>query len=258
MNPGSVWAVFRFEVAQFRKVSRVLWWLGLTIFPLAILTVIRMNSPGIGTMSDEELFMTVALIFTLSGGVVCLLALLLSASQVVHTEIERRTWAYVASRPRGRGSFIVGQYLAAVLWSATAAWVAMTGGLVLLNVTPFFEIWLRLTGILLASTCAYGALYTVIGVLFLKRGLTIAVVYTLIVEVVLALVPAVVAQGTIQFRVRSLVIDALQLEDLPQLDLMISTTPAWADVAILAGIAVVLMTASVVILNGRELVTADE
>jgi ABC-type transport system involved in multi-copper enzyme maturation permease subunit len=58
--------------------------------------------------------------------VVCLLGLLLWATPNVHSELEGRTWIYLAVRPDGKAMVLLGKYLTAVAWSASACLLALT------------------------------------------------------------------------------------------------------------------------------------
>ncbi len=45
---------------------------------------------------------------------------------LVHAELEGRTWIYLAVRPRGRVSVLLGKYLTAVAWTTLAGWTSTT------------------------------------------------------------------------------------------------------------------------------------
>jgi ABC-type transport system involved in multi-copper enzyme maturation permease subunit len=266
MSLRSVLAVFLFEVKRFRKPSRVVWWTALALFPGAIVALLRYYvpvDPPIGPeaerLAQQEPLQASFVIFLLSGGVVCLLALLLSAVPLVQSEIEARTWIYLSVRPHARASLVAGKYAAAVAWSAAAAWIGLTLGLLLSGVAAPISLWTRLSGITLLSAGAYGALFVFVGIVLPQRGMVVAVAYTILIEVLMTFVPAVVNQFTVNYRLRSLLVKAMPDLDLP-LEAMrfLDAGPAWEQVAVLAAYALALLAAGVFVLRGRELARGDE
>jgi ABC-type transport system involved in multi-copper enzyme maturation permease subunit len=145
-------------------------------------------------------------LFALIPQVVTVLGLMLWASPAINAELEGQTWIYAVVRPWGRTAILLGKYVVAVTWTASAALLAASLSVPISRIEdPTATLWTlaRLIGL---GSLAYGALYVAIGSIVQKRPLVLSMVYTLIVEVVLSLVPAFINQFSISFRLRSLMI----------------------------------------------------
>jgi len=181
--PVWIWgdATIRFELLRSLHFSRLFWWGALAMFPLLVAQMLRSLEPEI--LRDEG--GVGFLLYVLIVRMLCPLSLLLWATPAIHAEVEGRTWGYVAVRPGGRAAVLFGKYLAAVTWSFLLGWISLAAFLTLV----YPEGWSTLGGLfselILLSSLTYGALYLLIGVLFLKRAMVITVSYTLLVEVFL-------------------------------------------------------------------------
>lgn len=192
-------------------------------------------------------------------GVVCLLGMLQWATPAIHSELEGRTWNYIAVRPAGAGSVLIGKYLAAVGWTVSAAMIALTLSLAVAQPRDLTRVWLVFAGLSFFSATAYGALFLFLGVLFLKRAVFIAVIYVAIMEVLVSLVPAAVNQLTIQYRLRGVMHQWLAIDDLGDvLKYIFADTPAWIHLTVLAVATVVLLTASLWVVRRRQFVGSVE
>lgn len=256
MNFSAALAVFRFEFNRTLTPIRAVFWIALACFPPAIVGLIRYHA---GSTLDP--LAVPFILFVLIPEVVCLMGLLLWATPAIHSELEGRTWSYLAVRSGGKGAVLLGKYFTAVAWTALAAWLALTLSVL---IAPRVEHALRLWGVIatliVLSCLAYGALYVLLGVLFLRRAMVVAVGYTFISEFVVGFVPAIINQLTVQYHLRCLMAEWLQWDVLPpgMEELFFGTASASQHVLILLGATAFLLTAAVLILRRRELVTADE
>ena len=66
--------------------------------------------------------------------------------------------------------------------------------------------WFAVARLVVLACLAYGAIFVLLGVLFLRRGMLAAVAYTVVFEVAVALIPAVINQFTVQYHLRCLLI----------------------------------------------------
>ena len=119
--------------------------------------------------------------------------------------------------------------------------------------------------LVLLSVPAYGAIYLLIGVLLPRRAMTFAVAYTLIFELVISFVPAVINKLTVQYRLRSLLVEWCELSligpngrPLSTSLTVIGTEPAWQHVLILMAMSIGLVGLSVVVLKSREFSSSAE
>ncbi len=255
----ATWAVFAFECRRAMRWSRVLVTLGLALFPLAILWLIR-HEGGLQTERSEA--WSIAL-FVLVPELVCLLAVLLWVTPLVQAEVEGKTWPYLVVRPAGKAPVLLGKYAAGVFWSMLTALLALTLTLGTLWPTEqALHAWCVLAGLVALSCNAYGALFALLGIVFLRRGMVFAVAYTVL-EFGVRFIPAVVKQFTVQYHLQSLLVHWMNLNTGERhtqkiIETLFGVEPSWRHVAILVGYAVILPAVAAVILRYRELVAATE
>ena len=201
-----IFAVFVYEWQSSMTQGRMLMWAGLAGLPPAICLMVHTLKQRIAPEEHLPVQFWEFLFFALTPMLVTMLGSYLWTTPAVSNEIERKSWVYLAVRPYGKTSLLLGKYLAAITWVLSAALV----GLFIAVSIPEIEsrqqiVWLvaRLT---LLSCPAYAATYLFIGTLHPKRAMVIAVVYTVVAELLISFVPAIINQLTIQFRLRSLLI----------------------------------------------------
>ena len=102
-------AVLRFEIKRTQTYARMFVWALLALFPVLIMVLFRYEDEPI----SEKAWGIV--LYGMIPQIVCLLGLLLWVAPVVNTEIEGRTWVYVAVRPGGKLALLIGKYLNGVL-----------------------------------------------------------------------------------------------------------------------------------------------
>lgn len=199
-------AVIRFQLWRSLTAMRWIWWLVLVIFPPAVvaLTFLAARDEGV----DRELLHTIQIqeIFVLVPNVLCMLGVFLWTSTVLQSEIENRSWIYLAVRPNARWAHMIGSYLVAVVWTISAALVSLAICLTEVGF-PKEEFWnlvRTLVVLIVASSFAYASVYLLVGVLFFRRAMIVAVVYTLGLEFLLGALPTTISQLTIQYRLRTM------------------------------------------------------
>jgi ABC-type transport system involved in multi-copper enzyme maturation permease subunit len=251
----AAWVVFAFEWRRTMGWARLPFMVALAAFPAAILWLIRHEG---GRLDQQAEPLAIAL-FVLVPEIVCLLGLLLWATPVIHSEVENKTWPYLAVRPAGKGPILLGKYAASVLWTMLTGWLALAVCLlVLLPGQPAVHAWGVIAALVPLSCLAYGALFVLLGVIFLRRGMMIAVAYTLF-EFVLRWIPATVKELTVQYHLQSLLVRWMHW-DHTRLEIhgLLGTGPAWHHVLGLVAYAAILLGIAAVILRWRELVVATE
>jgi hypothetical protein len=250
-----VWSVFVFEWRRAFTLPRFAWWLLLVFFPAAIATMIRFNSPRALNADTWT-----AVLFGLVPGVVCMMGVFLLATPTVQTEVEGKSWSYLGVRPHGGVVLLLGKYLQAVTWTMPAALLGMTLALLIAFPNHLGQIWRTLAALISLSCVSYAAVYLLAGVLFRRRGMVFAIAYTLIFEVVLAWVPAVVNQWTVQFRLRSLLAHWM-LWRAPRAwsgpEFLFSTAPPSLHLATLGLITLGCLFTAIFTLRQQQIVVAD-
>lgn len=256
MSSRGVWAILRFEGKKSLRLSRVLWWAILALVPFFLALSIRSGAPSALRREGE----VAAYLYILAVRALPSLALLLWAAPAIHAEAESRAWTYVASSPRGKSSLVAGKYLLAVLWSAAVGTLAVSACLFGAFPEHAGRLWPVFAELVALSSAAYGGLYLLVGAIALRRAMVAAVAYTFAIEVAVTLVPAVVNQLTIDYRLRSILAGELGLaasisRASPD---FLATGPAWEQAAILGLYALGAVAASLAVVSRRQLVAAGE
>ena len=221
--------VIRFELSRSLTLARLLVWAGLVAFPV---TLVGILSQSVNVQREEPMGF---ILFLLVPEVVCLLGLLLWATPAIATEIEGQTWIYLAMRRTGRGVVALGKYLTAVFWTLSAALVAIP--ICVIFIRPENPIRMLVVMCVLAtlSCFAYAALYLFIGLLFRKRTMVTAVGFTLAIEFGLSFVPALANKLTVNYRLRGLLADWLQWDEVrSRAELVFGSEPASTHLIALA------------------------
>ncbi|MDA1233142.1 MAG: hypothetical protein O2856_20450, partial [Planctomycetota bacterium] len=117
-------AVFVYEWKRSLTLGRIGWWYAMAAFPIMITILMR----TIGDIEDDldiaaqKSIWSVALYILIPG--VCVgLSVLLTAAPAVASELEQRSWTYLATRPNGIFWLLLGKFLVSVTWATTAAWL---------------------------------------------------------------------------------------------------------------------------------------
>ncbi len=254
-TPSRVMAVVRFEMRRTATPARLVCWAILALFPPAIVALTWVLGSDGGT---RDIWAVV--LYTLVPSIVCVLALLLWAAPTIQSEVEGSTWMYLAVRPYGRSTVLLGKYLNAVCWTGLAALTGLTVSIAMIRPDRPLELWSTLATIALLSTVSYAAVFTFLGVLIPKRAVVVCVAYTTLLELAVATVPAVINRFTVQYRLRSLMFHWVELDDpntQQALARISDTGNPLEHILILAGITIGLMVAAIVVLKHKVLVDRD-
>ncbi|MEE2675350.1 MAG: hypothetical protein VX876_00145 [Planctomycetota bacterium] len=81
-----------------------------------------------------------------------------------------------------------------------------------LNPSQGYPLWLALVCLVILSSICYSALFCLLGTIMYKRPMIIAIIYTLIVEVIISFLPVVANGLTLNFYLRSIYVRSLELE----------------------------------------------
>lgn len=260
---GLLWkivTVIRFEMRRTRSDARAATWLILVLFPVGLLSLYRLAAQTeLDFHQPPEPILGVVL-YGLIPQVVCLLGLLLWVAPVLQAELEGRTWIYLAVRPGGKLATMIGKYLNGVAWTASAALLGLTIGMLAgqLQVSKPFRLWYVMAGLVCFSCFAYGAAYSVIGAIFHRRAMVVSAAYILIFEVVVSNLPALINRFTVQHHLFNLLFLWMEWDVPENVQLLIGTQPAWQHVAALVAYTLIMLTAAGLILRWRQYVTSDE
>ncbi|MEO2050089.1 MAG: ABC transporter permease subunit [Pirellulales bacterium] len=264
MNPGNIGAVFFFEWQRALTPARVVWWFILTLFPIFIITLARLTfntmpryehrPPGESWPQQEPWLL---FLFALIPMLVSMLGSLLWTAPVISSELERQSWTYLAVRPHGKTALLLGKYLAAVTWVLSAALLGLSVCVVITQAEDPWHLWSTIAKLACISCPAYAALYMALGTLFPQRAMAIAVAYTLVFELVVSWVPAIINKLTVQYRLLALLQDWGSITFGNEMLILFGYSPAWIHLSMLAGSTACLLILSIVMVNLRELTTTN-
>ena len=165
-------AVVRFQLGRSFTAARLLWWFVLVLFPPLVVGLTFLDVHG--SEERKTILEQVQLqeVFVLVPNVACMLGVFLWTSTVLQSEIENRSWVYLAVRPRARMAHIVGSYLVAVVWTITAALMALLICMFEITIPSEARSTFVMSQVLLilVSATSYASIYLLIGVLFYQIG----------------------------------------------------------------------------------------
>jgi hypothetical protein len=200
--------VVAFEFQRSLTPGRLAAWALLWIFPTALVWMMRSVN---GRTADDD--RAAILAFYLVPQVSCMLGLLLWATPAVQSEMEGLSWVYLTVRPKGKLAAIFGKYALAVLWSASAGCIGAATVAYVFQGSEGYRLASVIAALCVLSCMAYGALYLLIGILFFRRPIVLAVAYTFFFEFILSQVPATINQLTVSYRLRSLLVHWMDLSE---------------------------------------------
>ncbi|TWT82631.1 ABC-2 family transporter protein [Planctomycetes bacterium CA13] len=256
------WDVVRFELRRSFTPARMAMWLVLVAFPIAIIATMRtIANAHLADKLDPADFVEpfgVTLYF-LVPEVTCLLGLLLWATPAISTEIEGQTWVYLALRRSGRRMVLFGKYLTAVIWTLSAALVAISASVFLIGTDVMLRMWLVMSALAVLSCLAHAAIFLLIGVVFYRRTMVAAVLYTMVVEYGLSFVPALVNKFTVNYRLRGLLATWMGWEDVrSNAENIFGSEPVSTHLLVLAAITITLLGAALYRVENAEYPTQQE
>ena len=195
-----------FEIKRSFTIARAIVLAGISLIPSLLMLALQLQARG---RVPDEAIAVISYYMIIQVG--CVLGLILWATPTVGSEIEAQTWIYYSMRRHGKTALLVSKYSVAILWSCCAAFVScmlMTMASQYPDPLRFFAVLFMLSVI---GSFAFAGLYSLIGVVFIRRSLVFAAVYSLVVEVLIANVPVTIGKITVGYRLRSLMVQLLDL-----------------------------------------------
>ena len=263
---NSALATFTFDVRRSFSVHRLLVAIGLALFPPLMLSVVGRIafSRGGRVAAGVGEYMLFALVFLVA--LVCLLMLLLWATPNVHSELEGKTWHFLVVRPGGRIGCFLGKYLVAVSVSFTTALVSLAGCVFVVDRYGGLEDPLYTLGCLATvyglACIVYGAVFSLIGTIFIKRAMLVGAGFLIGVEGILAGLPAVVSKITMSYHLREIGIKWLgwfvpyseneyRLQFGPE-------WPTWMHINCILLMTIIALIAGMIVITNRQYITSEE
>jgi hypothetical protein len=248
-----------FDFRRSLSASRLSVFFVLSLFPPAIITI-NLFGPG-----ADAAPVIIGVTVMMAG----ILAELLWATPLVYGELEGKTWLFLAVRPRGILAVLLGKYLVAVLWTGAVCSVGMTMSVLLAaagGVANAWQMWRVFLILIALAAFAYAAIFALIGVVFHRRATVFAMAYVIVLEVVIAQIPAIINQITVRHHLTALAVKWLDFrhlggEEVPEfiLEQMLGVhEPDWRNLLTIVATAAIALAASMQIIRSREYLSADE
>ena len=261
-------ATCMFELRRSMSAQRISVSAGLALFPpmmLSLLIVGAKISNSKGTLSESSEFMAVFLT-----ALVLLLGLLLWATPNVYSELEGKSWLFVASRPSGRSSIFLGKFMASVLVSIIICFLSISLCVLVIHhnnatVKPV-QLWLAMNFVYFLATLIYAALFSLIGVLFVRRAMVVGAGFLIGFDVFLASLPgALINRFTVRHHLQEIGIATMgwffpaPAGSLKEYRVMYGPPwPTWVHVTLILVATLVLLAIGTKVINSREYVTSDQ
>lgn len=142
----------------------------------------------------------------------CILASLLFGASLLAGEIEDKTLTYLFTRAMPRWKVLLGKYLATATALSVLTAGSMSVAFLLCGLPIGARVWFALAATIVAACFTYTALFCLLGLFLPRRAVPVGLIYAVVVEGVLSVVPAVVNELTASYYLRSM---AWYLADLP-------------------------------------------
>ena len=256
---GKVAATAQFDFHRSMTIGRLSAFVILSLFPPAIV-LISLLGPGL------EAAPVIIGVTVMAAGI---LAELLWATPIVYSELEGKTWLFLATRPRGVTAMLLGKYMIAALWTTAVCGIAMTICVLMAaaaDVPGTGRMWQVFAILILLAAFSYAAIFSLIGVLFHRRAMVFAMTYVIALEVIIAQVPAVINQISVRHHLTALAVKWLEFrslgdEEVPEfiLQQMLGVLePDWRNILMVVATAAIALGASIRVISSREYITAEE
>jgi len=263
-------ATCSFELHRSFTVQRTAVSVVLALFPPAILLILivatRLSGDARSIMAIQD-FTKLLTVFLVA--LACLLTTLLWATPNVYSEIEGKTWGFIASRPGGRVSVFLGKFLASFLVSFGVSVIAISLCVFLADrsfgIVDAQRLWISVCGVFLLGSLVYSAIFSMIGTLFIKRAMVVAAGYLFGSDVILASIPgAIISKLTMRYHLQELGIAWIgwffpsPSTEADYRNVFGDAISTWIHVVALLGIALLTLSIGGWTIVNREYITKDD
>jgi hypothetical protein len=256
---SKITATALFDFRRSLTISRLSVFVVLSLFPPAIMAI-NLYGPG----RDAA-----PVIIGVTVMMVGILAELLWATPIVYSELEGKTWLFLAVRPRGIMAVLLGKYLIAVFWTMAVCSIAMTICVLLaarVRIPNALQMWPVFMILITLAAFAYAAIFALLGVIFHRRAMVFAMAYVIVLEAVIAQIPAVINQITVRHHLTALAVKWLDFrtlggEEVPQVFLqqvLGVLEPDWQNILMVVATTAIALAASMRIIYSREYLSVEE
>lgn len=263
-------ATCMFELRRSMSVQRISVSIGMALFPPAMLSLLIFgakvsSADGGAQMIDSAQFLAVFLT-----ALVLLLSLLLWATPNVYSELEGKSWLFVASRPAGRTLIFLGKFMASVVVSLAICFTAITLCVLVIRntnetINPI-RLWLSMNVVYFLATLIYAAVFSLIGVVFVKRAMVVGAGFLIGFDVFLATLPgALINRFTVRHHLQEIGIATMGWffpanagSEQDYRNIYGQEWATWIHVTIVLSVTLLLLIIGAKVISSREYVTSDQ
>ena len=263
-------ATCMFELRRSMSVQRISVSIGMALFPPAMLSLLIFgakvsSADGGAQMIDSAQFLAVFLT-----ALVLLLSLLLWATPNVYSELEGKSWLFVASRPAGRTLIFLGKFMASVVVSLAICFTAITLCVLVIRSTNEtinpIRLWLSMNVVYFLATLIYAAVFSLIGVVFVKRAMVVGAGFLIGFDVFLATLPgALINRFTVRHHLQEIGIATMGWffpanagSEQDYRNIYGQEWATWIHVTIVLSVTLLLLIIGTKVISSREYVTSDQ
>ena len=263
-------ATCMFELRRSMSAQRISVSIGMALFPPAMLSLLIFgakvsSADGGAQMIDSAKFLAVFLT-----ALVLLLSLLLWATPNVYSELEGKSWLFVASRPAGRTLIFLGKFMASVVVSLAICFTAITLCVLVIRSTNEtinpIRLWLSMNVVYFLATLIYAAVFSLIGVVFVKRAMVVGAGFLIGFDVFLATLPgALINRFTVRHHLQEIGIATMGWffpanagSEQDYRNIYGQEWSTWIHVTIVLSVTLLLLIIGTKVISSREYVTADQ
>lgn len=241
--------------------GRRFWFVLLLLALPVVLAILFRIATNFAPPGEAEVYLRALLVYALYPQGVCLLLCLLYGTSLLASEIEGKTLVYLVTHAQSRGSVLVWKFAGTAAALGVLGIASMTVSWLILGAPLGARLWAALAASVAGASAVYTAIFALLGLLLPRRAIPVGLLYILVVELTLSLVPAVVNEATASYYLRSLsfrILDpdlgGLRLEDdvVPFLLRMFGGAGLAASAAAIAGITAAAVGAAAVVFRHGE------
>jgi ABC-2 type transport system permease protein len=245
--------LFRLTLRQILGGKKV-WLLGIALcLPVVLLGMVLAAGGFVeaGGSDGGEIALSIFL-YVLYPQVLCILASLIYGSSLLVREVEDKTLVYLFSRAQPRWKILLSKYVTTVLVLSSMITVSMTLCFVLAGMPVGLRLWSALFTTICAGCAAYTAIFSLLGIVLPQRAVTVGLIYAVVVEFMLTMVPALINEMTVSHYLRALALRIAEVQVPKELTILVGETSMSTTVIALVLFPVLSLSLASLVIHKRE------
>jgi ABC-2 type transport system permease protein len=181
-------------------------WLVALFLSMPVLLVGAVLAAEDFVLSDEESKQAgfSVLLYVLYPQSLCILTSLVYGATLLAAEIEDKTLVYLFTRSLPRWQILTGKYVVTASTLSAMSSASMSVCFLITGMPFGLDLWLGLLASVVGACFTYTAVFALLGLLVPRRAIPVGLMYAVVFEFLLSLVPAVINEFTTSHYLRSL------------------------------------------------------